>query len=84
MGAKLYITRPHIIALASLTLAALALFAGSFFVPPLGVIDGSILKAASVLLGFGVVWLAAHVVDKDTRNIKLSHGDTSLELNKDN
>lgn len=83
MTAREFISRPHIWALALLTFAALALFIGSFFVPPLGVVDGSVLKAASILLGFAVVWVLVHVVDKDERNIKFSHGDTSLELNKD-
>lgn len=83
MKALEFISRPHIWAIALLTFAALALFVGSFFVPPLGVIDGTVLKAASILLGFAIVWVIAHVVDKDERNIKFSHGDTSLELNKD-
>lgn len=37
---------------------AVSLFVGGFFCPPMGVIDGSILKAAGILLGFAALGVA--------------------------
>lgn len=37
---------------------AAALFVGGFFCPPMGVIDGSILKAGGILLGFAALGIA--------------------------
>lgn len=34
---------------------SIALFVGGFFCPPMGVIDGSVLKAAGMLLGFAAL-----------------------------
>ena len=43
--------------LACLALAA-ALFVGGFFCPPMGAIDGSVLKAGGLLLGFAALGVA--------------------------
>lgn len=40
-----------------LTMAVL-LFVGGFFCPPIGVIDGSVLTAAGILLGFAALGVA--------------------------
>jgi small neutral amino acid transporter SnatA (MarC family) len=37
---------------------AIALFVGGFFCPPMGVIDGSLLKAGGILLGFAALGIA--------------------------
>lgn len=37
---------------------AIALFIGGFFCPPMGVIDGSVLKASGILLGFAALGVA--------------------------
>ena len=37
---------------------AIILFVGGFFCPPMGVIDGSVLKAAGILLGFAALGVA--------------------------
>lgn len=34
---------------------AIALFVGGFFCPPMGVIDGSVLKAGGILFGFAAL-----------------------------
>lgn len=39
-----------------LTIATIALFIASFIVPPLGVIDGSVLAASGIMTGLGVIW----------------------------
>lgn len=66
------------------TFAAIALFVGGFFVPPMGIIDGSVLKAGGILLGFGSVaqvpLLARRGID-----VKLQHGQSSMTvINPDN
>lgn len=37
---------------------AILLFVGSFFCPPMGVIDGSVLKATGILFGFAALGVA--------------------------
>ena len=37
---------------------AIALFIGSFFCPPMGVIDSSVLKAGGILFGFAALGVA--------------------------
>lgn len=37
---------------------AIALFVGGFFCPPMGVIDGSVLKAGGILFGFAALAVA--------------------------
>ena len=44
---------------------AIGLFIGGFFVPPTGVIDGSVLTAGGILLGFGALGIWGRALDKD-------------------
>ena len=62
------------------TIAAIALFVGGFFVPPMGVIDGSVLKAGGILLGFGSVAQIPELARRGT-DLKIEHGQTSLSIN---
>ena len=62
------------------TLLAIALFVGGFFVPPMGVIDGSVLKAGGILLGFGTVAQVPELARRGT-DVKFQHGQTSLSVN---
>ena len=62
------------------TLLAIALFVGGFFVPPMGVIDGSVLKAGGILLGFGSVAQVPELARRGT-DVKFQHGQTSLSVN---
>ena len=39
-----------------LTFATIALIIASFIVPPLGIIDGSVLAASGIMTGLGVIW----------------------------
>lgn len=67
---------------AILTLASVGLFVGGFFVPPVGVIDGSLLKAGGVLLAFATLWVVAHIVielDKSSR-AKVSKDGIEIEV----
>lgn len=55
------------------------LIVGGFFVPPLGVIDGSVLTAVGLLLMFAVIEKIPEAI-KQGRNIKLQKGDSSMEI----
>ena len=45
-------------------ITAIGLFVGGFFVPPMGVIDGSVLKAGGILLGFGALGIFGRALDE--------------------
>lgn len=62
-----------------LALAA-GLFIGGFFCPPMGVIDGSVLKAGGILLGFAALGVAGQNL-ANGKDIIFSHGDTKVEIN---
>lgn len=57
-----------------------ALIVGSFFVPPMGVIDPSVMAAVGELLAWGALFMAWEAIDRGI-DAKWTHGDTSVELN---
>lgn len=59
---------------------ALAQFVGGFFCPPMGVIDGSVLKAAGILLGFATLGVAGQNL-ANGKYVTFKHGDTSVTVN---
>lgn len=58
------------------------LFIASFIVPPMGVIDPSILKAASLLFAFASLAVLREAICEGF-GAKLTHGNTTIEI-KDN
>ena len=62
------------------TFFAIGLFVGGFFVPPMGVIDGSVLKAGGLMLGFASVAQVPELARRGT-DVKFQHGQTSLTVN---
>lgn len=60
-------------------ITALALFVGGFFCPPKGVIDGSLLKAAGILLGFATMSMLPDLVYL-RKKATIKHGDTEITL----
>ena len=64
-----------------LSLSAILLLAVGFAMPPTGVVDGSVLKAAAVLFGFAALATLMHAVDKGV-GAKLKYGDTKLSIEK--
>ena len=68
---------------ALLTACAIGLFVWGFFVPPLGIIDGSVLKAGGVLLAFAALWVIAHVVIELDKTARIKHGQTEIELKEE-
>lgn len=58
---------------------SILLFVGGFFCPPMGVIDGSILTAAGILLGFGALGVAGQNL-ANGKDVKFNHGDTEITI----
>ena len=73
--------QPHAdkyIFIACLVLAS-ALFVGGFFCPPMGVIDGSVLKAGGILLGFAALAVAGQNL-ANGRGLSFNHGETQIRI----
>lgn len=62
-----------------LTISSIILIIASFFVPPLGIIDGSILAAVGELEAFGVLWILMYAIEKGT-NASFKKGDVEVEI----
>lgn len=60
---------------------ALALIIGGFFVPPMGVIDGSVLMAVGELFAFAALAVGAQAV-ADGRKAVIKHKDTQIDINE--
>lgn len=65
---------------ALLTASAVGLFIWGFFVPPLGSIDGSVLKAGGILLGFAALWVLAHIVIELDKTLDFKHKDIEVKI----
>lgn len=65
-----------------LTITAIALIVASWFVPPMAVIDGSVLAAVGELAGFGALWVVVKALDKGTP-ASMTHGGTTITVNKE-
>lgn len=64
---------------------SLALIIGGFFVPPVGIIDGSVLTSVGLLLMFGVIAQIPDILNavREGKSIKLQKGDIELEVSSD-
>jgi len=58
---------------------ALALIIASWFVPPMAVIDGSVLAAAGEIFGFTALGAVIHAVDKG-KTASVTHGQTTITV----
>ena len=66
-----------------LTLAiSLLLIVGGFLLPPMGIIDGSVLTAVGELLMFGVLAQVPALISaaKNGKSVKISKGDFTAEV----
>lgn len=61
---------------------SLALFIGGFFYPPKGVIDGSVLTAGGIILGFATLAVAGQNL-ANGKDVIFSHGETKVEIGDD-
>ena len=61
---------------------SLLLIIGGFLLPPMGIIDGSVLTAVGELLMFGVLAQVPMLIDaaKNCKSVKISKGDFSAEV----
>ena len=66
-----------------LTISSILLIIASFFVPPLGVLDGSVLAAVGELEGLGVLWIVLRAVEKGT-GASFKKGDIEVDINDNN
>lgn len=55
------------------------LIIGGFLVPPVGIIDGSVLTAVGLMLMFSVIEKIPEAI-KAGKSVKISKGDSSLEI----
>lgn len=80
-----YLDQSHRIAFLTLSMCAVGLLVGSFLVPPLGVIDGSVLAGVGEIFAFsslGTVLDSIHLNKKATVRkgaLELSIGDVEKE-----
>ena len=62
-----------------LTISSILLIITSFFVPPLGILDGSVLAAVGELEGLGVLWIVLRAVEKGT-GASFKKGDVEVDI----
>ena len=70
------------IASAVLSVIAVALIIGSFFVPPTGVVDSSVLAAVGEIFAFAALFAVWEAIDKGV-DAKVTHGNTTISLDGD-
>lgn len=61
---------------------SLCLFVGGFFCPPMGVIDGSVLTAAGILLGFATLAVAGQNL-ANGKDVTFKKDDTEIKIGDD-
>ena len=61
---------------------AVLLLIASFLVPPMGVIDGSVLGAVGEIFGFAALGAFIKAMDMGI-DAKVTHGDTTLQIGND-
>ena len=62
-----------------LSISSIILIIASFFVPPLGVIDGSVLAAVGELEALGVLWILMYAIEKGTA-ASFKKGDVEVDI----
>ena len=61
---------------------SIALIIGGFFMPPMGVIDGSVLTAVGELIIFPTIAFGFRAVELGY-DLKINHGNTTIEIDND-
>lgn len=64
------------------TFIALGLIITSFFLPPTGVIDPSVLAGAGEIWAFMGLWAVIHALNKGSK-ASVKHGNTEITVNDD-
>ena len=65
-----------------LTITSILLIVGAFFVPPMAVIDSSILIGIGELTGIGALWQFTKAMNRNI-NAKVKIKEIELEINKE-
>lgn len=60
-------------------IVSVGLIVGGFFVPPMGVIDGSVLQAVGLLLAFGVIGQLPTII-ATAKTTKVQAGNVNIEI----
>lgn len=61
---------------------SIALFIGGFFCPPMGVIDGSVLTAGGILMGFAALGIVGQNL-ANGKGVTFQHGETEVTIGDD-
>lgn len=61
---------------------SIIMFVGGFFCPPRGVIDGSVLTASGILLGFATLAVAGQNL-ANGKDVIFNHGETEIKIKDD-
>lgn len=61
---------------------SIGLMVGGFFVPPKGIIDGSVLKASGILFLFAALAVGSRAVELGY-DLRIAKGDASVEIHND-
>lgn len=61
---------------------SIVMFIGGFFCPPLGIIDGSVLTAGGILLGFATLAVAGQNL-ANGRDVTFKKGDVEITVEDD-
>ena len=60
---------------------SIALFVGGFFVPPTGVIDGSVITSVGILFGFATLGQLPVIIET-AGHAKITQGNMTIEVGK--
>ena len=63
-------------------ITSVSLIIASFFIPPLAVVDGSVLAAVGELFGFAALGEVTAAIERG-HSATISHGNTHIEIKKD-
>jgi hypothetical protein len=74
--------RWHMVAFGVCLAVSIGLIVGGFFVPPTGVIDGSVLTGVGELFGFAAL-AQIHSLVARGKGVKIQHGSTSVSVGDD-
>ena len=62
------------------SIASILLIAVSFFLPPMGEINPTVIKAVGELFGFASLWTIVHGINKGC-DVALKHNNTEIDIN---
>lgn len=63
-------------------ITSICLLVAGFFVPPMGIIDGTVLQAVGLLFGFGALGQMPVVIESVER-ARFTKGNMTIEVSKD-